>query len=83
MAKKQKQLDMRAIQQLQRINKQTLQKAKFHGERNQYMTNILNKQKQVTYESEYDRLEAQRVKSGRLGAEAHNRLQLLKALINK
>ena len=79
--KPRKELNMKMIQQLQRINKGALEKHKFYQERNQHLKDMIKKQKQSTYRSEYDRLEAQRVKSGALGVEAHNRLTLLKALI--
>ena len=79
--KPRQELNMRMIQQLQRVNKGALQKHKIHQERNQHLADMIKRQKQVTYESEYDRLESQRVKNGVLGIEAHNRLQLLKSLI--
>ena len=73
-------LDMRQIQLLQRINKQSLAKAKFHQERNLHMQSIINRQKAATYESELARLENARIK-GPLSQESYNRMMELKAII--
>ena len=73
-------LDMRQIQQLQRINKQTLAKHKFHQERNMHMANIINRQKAVTYESELSRLENARLK-GPLSTESYARMERLKQML--
>jgi len=73
-------LDMRQIQLLQRINKQSLAKAKFHQERNLHMQSIINRQKAATYESEFARLENARIK-GPLSQESYNRMMELKAII--
>ena len=75
-------LDMRQIQLLQRINKQSMEKAKFHQERNMHMQSIINRQKQATYESELARFENARIK-GPLSQESYNRLQQLKQVLNK
>lgn len=72
---------MRMIQQLQRINKQTVQKSKDHQERNMHMQNIINRQKAATYESELARLENARIK-GPLSTESYNRMVSLKGLLN-
>ena len=87
MAKKKKtvtadKLDMRQIQLLQRINKQSMEKAKFHQERNMHMESIINKQKAATFESELARFENARVR-GPLSQESYNRLQQLKQILNK
>ena len=73
-------LDMRQIQLLQRINKQSLAKAKFHQERNLHMQSIINRQKAATYESELARLENARIK-GPLSQESYNRMMTLKGII--
>ena len=73
-------LDMRQIQMLQRINKQSLAKSKFHQEKNMHMQSIINKQRAATYESELARFENARIK-GPLSAESYNRLEKLKGLI--
>ena len=73
-------LDMRQIQLLQRINKQSLAKSKFHQERNLHMQSIINRQKAATYESELARLENARIK-GPLSQESYNRMIELKAII--
>ena len=73
-------LDMRQIQLLQRINKQSLAKSKFHQERNLHMQSIINRQKAATYESEFNRLENARIK-GPLSQESYNRMMELKAII--
>ena len=73
-------LDMRQIQLLQRINKQSLEKAKFHQERNLHMQSIINRQKAATYESELARLENARIK-GPLSQESYNRMMTLKGII--
>ena len=73
-------LDMRQIQLLQRINKQSLAKSKFHQERNLHMQSIINRQKAATYESELNRLENARIK-GPLSQESYNRMMELKAII--
>ena len=73
-------LDMRQIQLLQRINKQSLAKSKFHQERNLHMQSIINRQKAATYESELARLENARIK-GPLSQESYNRMMELKAII--
>ena len=75
-------LDMRMIQQLQRINKQSMAKQKNHQERNVHMASIINRQKHATYESELARLENARIK-GPLQTEAYNRMTHLKAILNK
>ena len=75
-------LDMRQIQLLQRINKQSMEKAKFHQERNMHMQSIINRQKQATYESELARFETARIK-GPLSQESYNRLQQLKTILNR
>ena len=75
-------LDMRQIQQLQRINRQTLAKHKFHQERNMHMQSIIDRQKAATYQSELERFENARIK-GPLSAESYNRLQQLKTILNK
>ena len=74
-------LDMRMIQQLQRINKQTVQKSKDHAERNMHMQNIINRQKAATYKSELARLENARIK-GPLSTESYNRMASLKGILN-
>ena len=73
-------LDMRQIQLLQRINKQSLAKSKFHQERNLHMQSIINRQKAATYESELARLQNARIK-GPLSQESYNRMMELKAII--
>ena len=73
-------LDMRQIQQLQRVNRQSLVKAKFHHERNMHMQNIIDRQKAATYESELARFENARVK-GPLSQQSYNRLQILKTML--
>ena len=73
-------LDMRQIQLLQRINKQSLAKSKFHQERSLHMQSIINRQKAATYESELARLENARIK-GPLSQESYNRMMELKAII--
>ena len=73
-------LDMRQIQQLQRMNRQSLAKEKFHQERNFHMQSIINRQKIATYESELSRFENARLK-GRLSQESYNRMMQLKGLI--
>ena len=73
-------LDMRQIQQLQRINRQTLSKQKFHQERNLHMQNIINRQRVATYESELSRFEDARLK-GPLGPESYARLARLKEML--
>ena len=75
-------LDMRQIQLLQRINKQSLAKAKFHQDKNVHMQSLIDKQRAATYESELARFENARVK-GPLSQESYNRLQQLKQLLNK
>ena len=76
-------MDMRLMEQFNRINKENLAKHKFYAERNMHMANIINRQKNETFQSEYGRLEAARLK-GPLGVEANNRLEKLKTiLINK
>ena len=73
-------LDMRQIQQLQRINQQSLSKQKFHQERNKHMQDIVNKQRAATYESELARFENARIK-GPLSAESYARLERLKQML--
>ena len=73
-------LDLRQIQLLQRINKQSMAKAKFHQERNMHMQSIVDRQKAATYESELARFENARIK-GPLSQESYNRLQQLKAVL--
>ena len=73
-------LDMRQIQQLQRINKQTLAKHKFHQERNMHMANIINRQKLATYENELSRFENARLK-GPLSTESYARMERLKQML--
>ena len=75
-------LDMRMIQQLQRINKQALAKEKFHMERNMHMQNIANRQRSATYESELARFENARLK-GPLNTESYARLEKLKEMLKK
>ena len=75
-------LDMRMIQQLQRINRQALRKDKFHQERNMHMQNIINRQKSATFESEMARFENARLK-GPLSAESYARLAQLKEMLHK
>ena len=87
MAKKKKtvtadKLDMRQIQLLQRINKQSMEKAKFHQERNMHMQSIIDRQKAATYESELARFQQATIK-GPLSQESYNRLQQLKSILNK
>ena len=73
-------LDMRQIQQLQRINRQSLAKAKFHQEKNMHIQSLIDRQKAATYESELARFENARVK-GPLSQESYNRLQILKTML--
>ncbi len=75
-------LDMRMVQQLQRINKQALQKHKFQQEKSMHLQNIANRQRNATYESELARFENARIK-GPLSAESYARLQELKELLKK
>ena len=75
-------LNMRDIQQLQRINKQSLAKAKFHQEKNMHIQSLIDRQKAATYESELARFENARIK-GHLSQESYNRLQQLKSMLNK
>ncbi len=75
-------LNMRMVQQLQRINKQALQKHKFQQEKSMHLQNIANKQRNATYESELARFENARIK-GPLSAESYARLQELKELLRK
>ena len=75
-------MNMRMIQQLQRINQQALQKEKFHQERKMHINNIINRQRAATYESELDRFENARIK-GPLGVEANARLEHLKKMLHK
>ena len=75
-------LDMHQVQQLQKINREALQKHKFHQERNMHMTNMINRQKIATYEGELDRFEHARIK-GPLNTEANARLKELKTLLGK
>ena len=87
MAKKKKtvtadKLDMRQIQLLQRINKQSMEKAKFHQERNMHMQSIIDRQKAATFESELARFENARIK-GPPSQESYNRLQQLKSILSK
>ena len=69
-------LDMHQIQKLQRINKQTLEKHKFHQEREAFMNKMIDRQKALTFESERDRLRAAELK-GPLATEAYARKQKL------
>ena len=73
-------LDMRQIQQLQRINRQALEKHKFHQERNMHMQNIINRQKSATYESELSRFENARLQ-GPLSSESYARMDRLKQML--
>ena len=73
-------LDMRQIQQLQRVNRQSLAKAKFHQEKNMHIQSLIDRQKAATYESELARFENARVK-GPLSQESYNRLQILKTML--
>ena len=73
-------LDMRQSQQLQRINKQSMAKAKFNQERNLHMQSIINRQKAATYESELARFENARIK-GPFSQESYNRMVQLKGMI--
>ena len=75
-------LDMHQVQQLQKINREALQKHKFHQERNMHMASMINRQKIATYEGELDRFEHARIK-GPLSAEANTRLKELKVLLGK
>ena len=75
-------LDQRALHQLQRINIQSMKKYKFHQEKNLHMSEIIRKQKHSNFESEYDKLQGATIK-GPLAAESYNRLQQLKAMLNK
>ena len=75
-------LDMHQVQQLQKINREALQKHKFHQERNMHMASMINRQKIATYEGELDRFEHARIK-GPLSAEANARLKELKVLLGK
>ena len=75
-------LDLRQIQLLQRINKQSMAKAKCHQERNMHMQSIVDRQKAATYESELARFENARIK-GPLHQESYNRMSQLKAILNK
>jgi len=75
-------LDMRMVQQLQRINKQALKKHKFQQERSMHMQNLANRQRNATYESELSRFENARLK-GPLSTESYARLQELKELLKK
>ena len=69
-------LDMHQIQKLQRINKQALEKHKFHQEREAFMNKMIDRQKALTFESERDRLRAAELK-GPLATEAYARKQKL------
>ena len=69
-------LDMHSIQKLQRINKQALEKHKFHQEREQFMRKMIDRQKANTYEIERDRLRAAELK-GPLSTEAYARKERL------
>ena len=75
-------LDMRQLQLLHHINKQSMEKAKFHQERNIHMQSIIDRQKAATYESELARLQQATIK-GPLSQESYNRLQQLKSILNK
>ena len=75
-------LDMKQIQLLQRINKQSIAKVKRNEERNLYMRSFIDRQRAATYESELARFEAARIK-GPLSQESYNRLQQLKTILNK
>ena len=75
-------LDMRQIQQLQRMNKQSMAKAKYHHERNMHMSSIIDRQKAATYESELARFQNARIK-GPLSQESYSRMSQLKAILNK
>ena len=70
------QLDMHQVQQLQRINKQALEKHKFHQERELFMQKMIDRQRAITFESERDRLRAAELK-GPLATEAYARKQKL------
>ena len=71
---------MRQIQQLQRINRQSMEKAKFIQDRNLHMQSIVDRQKAETYRNELARFENARIK-GPLSQESYNRLQQLKAVL--
>ena len=73
-------LDMRQIQQLQRINRQALSKQKFQQERNMHMQGIINRQRAATYESELARFENARLK-GPMSTESYARMEKLKQLL--
>ena len=75
-------LDLRQIQLLQRINRQSMAKAKFHQERNMHMQSIIDRQKAANYQLELDRFENARIK-GPLSQESYNRLQQLKQILSK
>ena len=75
-------LDMRQIEQLKRINQQSMAKAKFHQERNMHMQSIIDRAKAATYESELARFENARIK-GPISQESYNRLQQLKQILSK
>ena len=70
------QLDMHQVQKLQRINKQAFEKHKFHQEKEKFLTQMLDKQRALTFESERDRLRAAELK-GPLATEAYARKQKL------
>ena len=78
--KKVGELDMRRVQQLQRISKQGLEKHKFHQERAAHIQGLIHKQKAATYEAELARFENARLQ-GPLGAEARARMDQLKKLL--
>ena len=69
-------LNMHQIQALQRINKQALDKHKFHQEKVQFMSKMIDWQKANTYEIERDRLRAAELK-GPLSTEAYARKERL------
>ena len=69
-------LNMHQIQTLQRINKQALDKHKFHQEKVQFMNKMIDRQKANTYEIERDRLRAAELK-GPLSTEAYARKERL------
>ena len=69
-------LDMHQVQKLQRINKQALEKHKFHQGREQFMRKMIDRQKANTYEIERDRLRAAELK-GPLSTEAYARKEKL------
>ena len=69
-------LDMHQLQKLQRINKQALDKHKFHQEKEQFMNKMIDRQKANTYEIERDRMRMAELK-GPLSTEAYARKQKL------